>query len=122
MPSGVRALLAVLAACFMWVLPATASATTPYDPDALGLTPTPSADLSVGSGVCTFDTNNGGISGAGCPSARAPGIGTAANGIGVVSIPSSFGQPGSTEFVMNSLSTVSGSLIKVNGGPNLVIA
>jgi hypothetical protein len=124
MPSGVRAFLAVAAACSACALPASASATTPYDPDASGLSPTPSTDLSVGSGVCTFDTVTGAISGAGCPSARgAGGDGTVVNGIGVFFIPSpTLEQASTTEFVMNSLNAASGALIKSNGGRSLVIA
>jgi hypothetical protein len=106
------------------MLSASAWATTPYDPDASGLSPTPSTDLSVGSGVCTFDTNTGAISGTGCPSGRAAGsIGMVVNGIGAFFIPSStFEQAGTMEFVMNSLNTASGALIESSGGANLVIA
>ena len=123
MARAVRPFVVVLAA-LAFALPASASASSPYDPDGAGFTTTPSADLTVGSGTCTFDTFTGTISGAGCPSARsAGGDGTLINAIGVFVVPSgSVFEPDTTEFVMRSLTTTSGSVITHTGADNLVIA
>lgn len=114
-------LLAVLLAL---AVVSNALAASPYDPDSSGFSTTPSTDLSVGSGTCTFDTNTGAVSGAGCPSARAAGgDGTVVDGIGVFVIPSgSIFESGTMEFVMRSVSTVSGSAITYVGANNLVVA
>jgi PKD domain len=101
-----------------------AFASTVYDPDAFSFGVTaPSADLTVSSGTCTFDTITGAISGAGCTSARsAGGDGTLLNGIGVHVVPGSGGAPDTTEFVMRSLAANAGSLITYVGSNNLAIA
>jgi len=123
MPIGVRAL--VVAACAALALPAGASAFTGYDPDNVTFSPAATADLSVGSGNCTFDTNLGTISGTGCPSARGGGANnTSVDGIGVYVLPSNMPglQPDTMEFVMNSLTAASGATITKTGSNNLVIA
>jgi PKD repeat protein len=120
---AVRSLLVALAALAS-ALPAGASAATRYDPDALALGSTPTANVDVTSATCTFDTNTGAISGgAGCPTRGVDTSGEVVAGISAVVVPSGvIGEPDTVEFVMNSLTVDSGATITFIGSRNLALA
>ncbi|HKO28842.1 MAG TPA: PKD domain-containing protein, partial [Solirubrobacteraceae bacterium] len=116
-----RSLCLLIVALVVLAFASSASAATPYDPDAAAFSSTPSADLTV-SGACNFDTTIGSISGAGCSVTRGPGI-DVVNGIGLFTVSSSaLEQADTMEFVFRSVTMTSGGSITYSGADNLVIA